>query len=404
MMALAITFLPNLSRAEPSRGTVLQSSVMARFSAKTIAAMHAAGSNAVEPNCDVRVVELTYSTVGVNGEPATASAALLVPSGKRCQGPYPLLAWGHATETRRDAEQAKIISNDRTDNPLVTEFASNGYVVVSTDYIGLGKSNYTFHPYLHAATEASAIVDSLRASRNFLRQENIPLSGRVMLSGNSQGAHAAMAAQREIETRLTHEFNLVASAPISGPYALSQSFLDSWSGRNAVGESTFGVMLASYAIVGMQRAYKNIYVAPDQVFQPPWAAKIESNFPGKSDSTELVASLPSVDQVTHYFQPWFYKDFVNNPNNAFRRDLVRNDLLDWIPRTPTLLCGSNNDATVPLKNAQTAIASFRQHGSYVVNVMDLGTGNPADNSAFAHLTTMRPCMNAVRVDLLDKRR
>ncbi|TWP32708.1 alpha/beta hydrolase, partial [Xylella fastidiosa subsp. fastidiosa] len=79
---------------------------------------------------------------------------------------------------------------------------------------------------------------------------------KLMLSGFSQGGHTAMATQREIEAHLSNEFSLVASAPISGPYALSQTFLDTWTGRNEVGENNFAIILGTYAIVGMQRTYR----------------------------------------------------------------------------------------------------------------------------------------------------
>ncbi|MBB3824386.1 hypothetical protein FHR50_000536 [Xanthomonas arboricola] len=129
-------------------------------------------------------------------------------------------------------------------------------------------------------------------------------------------------------------------------------------------------------------------------------------FPGKNDLIDLAVGglLPTIDKVGSYFQPSFYKDFPRNPNNRFRQDLVRNDLLDWTPRTRTLLCGSSNDATVPLKNASTAIDAFKRRGSTQVSVVDVGTGNPADNDALAHLASKESCMIAVRQQLLDKQR
>lgn len=246
----------------------------------------------------------------------------------------------------------------------------------------------------------------MRAARSVLQRLNTPLSGKVMLSGYSQGGHTAMATQREIEAHLSKEFHLVASAPISGPYALQQTFLDSWSGSNAVGESSFGIILISYAIVAMQHTYENIYLEPGQVFQDPWAARVEPLFPGKQSLTDLFLgdTLPGIDQLKAYFQPGFYRDVASNPANPFRQDLARNDLLAWAPQTPTLLCGSSNDATIPLKNAQTAIASFKRRGSNQVALVDIGTGNASDNSAFVHLLTNEPCIVAVRHQLLDKQR
>ncbi|AOD16199.1 lipase [Xanthomonas fragariae] len=62
--------------------------------------------------------------------------------------------------------------------------------------------------------------------------------------------------------------------------------------------------------------------------------------------TDLVLddSLPGIDQLKAYFQLGFYRDFASNPGDPFRKDLVRNDLLDWAPQTPTLLFASSNRA------------------------------------------------------------
>ncbi|NIJ99836.1 lipase family protein [Xanthomonas cannabis] len=402
----ALAFLPVITMASPARGTLLNSNFLTSYTRTALAALLPNDKASDLPKCDVRVAEFTYATVGVKGEPTTASGVLLVPGGASCTGPYPLLSWDPGTEPQRAAEQAKEIRDAKGDDPLVTRLAGRGYVVVSTDYLGLGKSTYPFHPYLHADSEASATIDAMRAARQVLARLNTPLSGKVMLSGYSQGGHAAMATQREIEAHYPNEFKLAASAPISGPYALSQTFLDSWSGRNAVGESTFGLVLVTYALVGMQHAYQNVYLSPSQVFQDPWAGKVEGLFPGKNDLIDLAVGglLPTIDKVGSYFQPSFYKDFPRNPNNRFRQDLVRNDLLDWTPRTRTLLCGSSNDATVPLKNASTAIDAFKRRGSTQVSVVDVGSGNPADNDALAHLASKESCMIAVRQQLLDKQR
>ncbi|WP_045728790.1 lipase family protein [Xanthomonas sp. GPE 39] len=402
---LAGALLPLAASASPARGTVLSSSVLTNYTHEAIATLLANGGTNDKAKCDVRVAKFTYSTIGVYGEPATASAVLLVPGGEQCRGPFPLVSYDQGTEIRRSAEQAKeIVEDEKGDDTMLTHLATQGYVVVSSDYLGIGQSNYPFHPYLHARSEASATIDAMRAARQVLQKLKTPLSGKVMLSGFSQGGHAAMATQREIEANLSSEFNLVASAPISGPYALSQTFRDSWSGRNAVGESTFGILLASYAIVGMQHTYHNLYSNPSQVFQDPWADKVEPLFPGKYTETELFLSdiLPSIDKVRSYFQPGFYSDFANNINNPFLRDLTRNNVIDWAPRTPTLLCGSDNDATVPLKNAKTAIAAFKAHGSNQVSMLDLGSGDPKDNSALEHLVTGVECTIAVRQGLFDK--
>lgn len=263
---------PSVAAAWSSRGMVINSKIIGSYTQRQIAALLPGEPPAEQPKCNVQVVDLTYATIGVTGRSATASGVVLVPGGENCPGPYPVLGWGRATETLRSAEQAKGIISAKGDNLLVTRLASKGYVVVSTDYLGLGGSNYPYHPYLHANSEASALIDALRASRVVLQRLNTPLSNKLMLSGFSQGGHTAMATQREIEAHLSNEFRLVASAPISGPYALTRTFLSTWTGRSELGDNDFAIIFGTYAIIGMQRIYGNIYLSPTQVFQDPWLA------------------------------------------------------------------------------------------------------------------------------------
>ncbi|MCD0248609.1 hypothetical protein JH271_10745 [Xanthomonas campestris pv. campestris] len=83
-----------------------------------------------------------------------------------------------------------------------------------------------------------------------------------MLSGFSSGAHAVMAAQREIELHLSSEFNLVASGPISEPYLLSKTVPKNWGGPKAEGLNTLTLVLNTFTLIGMQHTYSK-FVALD---------------------------------------------------------------------------------------------------------------------------------------------
>lgn len=87
----------------------------------------------------------------------------------------------------------------------------------------LPKSTYSYHPYLHADSEATSVIDSIRAARNVAALQGFGLSGKVMLTGYSQGGHASMATHRAIERDMPGEISVVAGAHLSGPYNLSGS-------------------------------------------------------------------------------------------------------------------------------------------------------------------------------------
>ncbi|MFC7521655.1 alpha/beta hydrolase family protein [Xanthomonas populi] len=386
-----------MATAASQRGELISSLVLTTFSSAQIATQLGGHSDAPTPRCNVSVAEIVYATVGVHDEPTTASAAVLIPSGTTCTASYPLLGWGQGAQLQRTSSQAEGFRASRGNHEVISQFAAQGYAVVATDYLGIGKSTYPFAPHLQAAPEASAVVDALRAARVMLARQHVPLSGKLMLSGFSSGAHAVMAAQREIEAHFSREFDLVASAPISGPYSLSKTVLKNWGGPKAEGLDALTIVLDTFTLIGMQHTYSNLYTAPIQVFQQPLAQKVETLFPGKFDAITLgTEQLPSAEDM---FQPEFSRDLVSNPQNAFRKDLLRNDLVDWAPRTPTLLCGVQDDDVVPFSIAQETLADFKRHGSNQVKLIAVASG-----AFFPHTGSKAPCMAAVRTQLLDKRR
>jgi dienelactone hydrolase len=96
---------------------------------------------------------------------------------------------------------------------------SYGYAVVVPDYLGLGTSP-GYQTYLHAGSEATCVVDALRAGRSLCSSNRVSLNGQLFLTGFSQGGHVTMAAHRELEAFHTNEFTVTASAPCAGTYDL----------------------------------------------------------------------------------------------------------------------------------------------------------------------------------------
>jgi acetyl esterase/lipase len=105
----------------------------------------------------------------------------------------------------------------------------HGWVVSATDYPGLGTAGP--HPYLVGASEASALIDAVRAARAL---PGSSASSRYALWGHSQGGQAALfAAQRS--TQEAPELSLVGvavAAPATDLETLVQDDADTDGGRN----------------------------------------------------------------------------------------------------------------------------------------------------------------------------
>ena len=229
---------------------------------------------------------------------------------------------------------------------LAAMYAAQGYAVVATDYLGFAKSTYTYHPYLHADSEASAMLDSIRAARAAANLQGTALSGKVMLTGYSQGGHSSMAAHRAIERDNAGEINVVAGAHLAGPYNLSGSLKLS----NAIAGYQFFV---PYLVTAWQKIYGNVYSNVTQAFKLPYSNYIETLLPSPTltyttlvTTGQLPGTAPDVARDA-IFQPAFLADVQSNPNNGLIVDAKKNDLLGWNPKSRTLLCGGAGDPTVP---------------------------------------------------------
>lgn len=395
VLAAACASLPG--RVPLQRGAVDSIETLQTISRESIdnANRHRALSG--DAQCDVKIVQLTYASIGVKGEAETLSAGLYVP--ENCPGPFPLLASAHGTQSERQSLTTQV----GLGNAVVTFFAAQGYVVVAPDYLGLGKSDYPYHPYLHADSEASAIIDSIRAAKAAAGRLAIPINDQVMLVGYSQGGHAAMAAQREIERNHRGEIHLVASAPMAGPYNLSQTFLGSWFGYTAGEPNALASELFSYAVVSYNRLYGTLYKRPEQLFSTPYAEKMEHVFSGTLSIWEINEQklLPPGHRLSELRNPAFTASFVTDENNPLRIELRKNDLLDWTPTASTLLCGSRRDAIVDFQSAYAAQAAFRARGAEVP-VVDIADEIPASaNGADHHTGYGFLCYARARARLFD---
>ncbi len=308
--------------------------------------------------CSVTLHKLVYQTVAPNGTPARASLGLLVPQG--CAGPYPTVVYHHGTQ---------LLKSFAMSDPANLEtflanayFASQGYVVVMPDYLGYGESSLDFHPYLDVQSMADVAIDGLRAARHFLQTQGVSISGKLFLTGYSQGGHSAMATQRVMERDHAQEFAITATAPMAGFYSLSATFVD------AIDAPTdLGTVLFAFGLTGLQRVYGDVYGSAALAFQTPWASGVEGLLPGTLDLPDLFAQgkLPpqALTGADGLLTDAYAIALKNDANSGVRRRLAQNDLIDWTPKAPMTMCHGGRDTVVPAKNMQLATASFALRGA-----------------------------------------
>ncbi len=130
---------------------------------------------------------ILYRSTGMKGEPVAVSAMLVVPDGPAPAGGRNVVAWAHPTTGVVQDCAPSLQPNWAKTIPGLDLMVKAGVVVVATDYPGLGTPGD--HPYLVGASEARAVVDSVRAARNV---KEAAAGNRFAVWGHSQGGHAAV--------------------------------------------------------------------------------------------------------------------------------------------------------------------------------------------------------------------
>ena len=358
-------------------------------------------SDAFSPHCSVAVYQLQYETIGGQGEPTTASGALMVPNGPdpTCQSPRPIALYAHGKRNLRFFNIADLSGQTNYEGLILAlALAGEGYIVVAPNYAGYDTSTLAYHPFLNATQQSADMIDALAAARAALPATGIAENHKLFVSGYSEGGYVAMATHRALQAAGSP---VTASAPMSGPYALS-AFADAmfmgFVGAGAVEE--FIMLESSY-----QHEYGNLYSSPTEVFEAKYAS-VESLLPATTGVDNLVAQgllpesavfsstppapefaalTPPITGISYFDQAFasgfgmdhlvtnsyrlsYLQDAFSNPDGGFpntttglppsnpantlRQALKNNDLRTWAPAAPMLLCAGDADPVVFFLNTQ----------------------------------------------------
>jgi poly(3-hydroxybutyrate) depolymerase len=433
-----------------ARGTLVENPPfrIASVDAATLAAELGASASGQQllqvtgaPVCGVDFNYMHYWTVNASptGDvPASASGALMVPTGASpaCSGPRPILLYAHGTQTDKNANLADITDPNNSEGALIAAmFAAHGYIVVAPNYVGYDTSDGSFHPYLNADAQSKDMIDALVAARKALGRvlaSSTTDSGKLFISGYSQGGYVAMATHKAMQAA---SMTVTASAPMSGPYALG-AFGDAiFFGNVDLGSTIFTPLLAT----SFQKSYGNIYTATTDIFEPAYAGTIEGLLPSTTPIGDLIATgkLPQLqlfhdtvwntgsaqldavldvpsnplfalgfgpsNLVKDSYRLAYVMDALAHPDgavpsqtnlvpaagamNTLRQAFVMNDLRSWVPTAPVFMCGGNQDPVVFFSVNTQVMQAFWTFvappaSPLLVNVLDVDSAITGPNDPF----------------------
>lgn len=372
------------------------------------------------PKCEISTYYMKYTTVGGANEATDATGAIMVPSGSdpACSGPRPVLLYAHGTTVDKSFNMANLRDNTEAITVAAT-YAAQGFIVVAPNYAGYDVSALTYHPYLNAEQQANDMVDSLRAARKAFATINAQDSGKLVITGYSQGGHVAMATQRAMQTTYASEFKVTALAGMSGPYATALFGDAIFAGSPIAG----GTLFMPLVTTSWQKSYGGLYANPNEIYEDKYATGIDTLLPGSLSITDLFTtgklpmaamfakdSLPGPSTpafsvffgdgnlVKTSFRNGYLADAMKNPCSVnpadplncapahpFRKAAVKNDLRNYVPHVPVMLCGGNSDPTVFFVNAQATAGFFMAKGlpAAALTVLDVDSNPTSAADPFA---------------------
>ena len=351
------------------------------------------GATGLTLDYDVDMFKMTYNTVNTDSLPVIATGAFMVPKNTNCND-FPMAVYNHGTTLRKN----NVPSYNNPESIIGKVFSAGGYFVCMPDYIGMGDSP-GFHPYVHGHTEATASIDMVRAAREYLSTTNFVDNNELFLTGYSQGGHACMATTKFIKDKnLQSEFNIIASAPCSGPYDLSGIMADTIISPTPYSNPGYIVyLLASY-----QLAYGNIFNSWSDVLYSPYDTIVPPFFSGNNTTLDmglLNSLIPN--QMNLLIRDTCLNNFINdsvNKNHPWWRALIDNDNYDWLPLNPLRMYYCTADEQIAYTNALNAESTMNNNGALDVQAMNMGNNDhggcvlPALSSAFNWFQTLRsPC-------------
>jgi len=171
------------------------------------------------------VERILYTTTDLHGDPAVASAIVVIPDAMPAT-PAPVILWDHGTTGIARACAPSLMPDmfQIQGIPAVSDAIAAGWVIVATDYSGQGAEGS--FPYLVGQGEARSTLDSFRAAR---RLDALSLSEEAVVWGHSQGGHAALwtgAVARDYAPELRIA-SVAAISPAADPRGMAELISDS---------------------------------------------------------------------------------------------------------------------------------------------------------------------------------
>jgi acetyl esterase/lipase len=270
---------------------------------------------------------ILYRSTGLNGEPIEVSGAIYWNPGAAPPGGRNVIAWAHPTSGVVRACAPSLMPDNASLIWGLADILAKGYVVVATDYPGLGTPG--IHPYLIGISEARAVLDSVRAARNL---PHTGASNRFAVWGHSQGGHAALYTG-ELAASYAPELKLVGVAAAAPATYLAELF-------DADRATATGKELTAMTIY----SWSKLYNLPASALIEPGAMG-----PFEQMAHDCIESVPEFKAITDAEKPLDHMKFLKTDpteTEPWRSIMLKNTPGQLPAGAPVFIAQGTADTTV----------------------------------------------------------
>lgn len=310
--------------------------------------------------------KIAYVSSDVAGNKTLATGILVAPIGASGAANRPIMAWAHGTtgtaqncgpsqirDPAQPLNQYFLMSgNSWTDFgiPALDTFIKAGYVVVATDYQGLGGGGK--HQYSVAASQAQDVINSIRAATEL---KETGAGSKAIVYGWSQGGGAAIAAAGladyvKAADSVNNNIDLigfVAMAPFDVAVVFPDSIKSNADAKTSLQKlsASFGTNIFNFThftqnLWGMVAAFPNLKL--EDILTSEGVKVVNDVMPRKC--------MHVASDTINFSYGQSYKSLLRNDVNnamAWIEAYRKSSVAPVKPMAPVIIYWGSNDTTVP---------------------------------------------------------
>jgi hypothetical protein len=318
------------------------------------------------PAYPVKLYRVTYPTVVPElGKSTVASGLVAIPDNGLDS--MPLISYQHGTVVVRSACPSNPDSSMET-KLMIAQFASQGYIVIGADMIGLGVSDQPHADFVRLSAE-QACIDMLSAAGQVLKEQKIR-QGPLFLHGWSQGGWATMTFLRRLEA-----MNIsVTAASTACAAADFFALMDRWINNPQPGDSPALPAVVANCLFAYEY-YNGLTGLPSSAIRPEYFQASNDLYGWKMDIITFLTQ--TTINVSELLRPEFMAT-GNTGSAPFWQVLEQAQAYRWRCQAPLRMYYGEADVIIPVYLSTLPAAYQNQLGC---NTIAISAGAIADHSS-----------------------